>query len=489
MHNSTQQAWLRVARWVSGVVAWALIMPWMTYKTPTGGLDPSWRIGLALAVREHFVFGRDIIFNYGPLGYLATRVPVDSQAHAYLFIDLLTALLVAAVLVYVLRRISTVWQLFLLLVVALILQTQQVAYESSITTLLFLFCIFALFIYVQTPSWPALVSAGLVSILLFYIKLNTGLPAVLLMGVVLGYELLLRRAYPWPRLVLGALLFVIVLVASAQWLHTDLPAYLQSSWYLISGYNDAMYSDPLTLPNGKRDLIMAVSLLASFALVAMRAVWQQFRKSEAWIVHGLTAFFLFEIFKHGFGRGDHGHIPIFFVFAPAMLGLLALQPWAKRRSLTAVFGLALIFCGVSLGLQPILAPALTKLSDINHYIAFALNPPEQPVPAFLRQNHALPPQVLQRIGDAGVDVIPWEIATIYANDLVYTPRPMIQSPLVSNEFLDSKNAAKYQSDSAPGYIIFSSDELDGRLPFSTEGRTKLAVLTRYKPQTALGGDL
>jgi hypothetical protein len=34
------------------------------------GLDPSWHYAISRAASEKFVFGRDIIFTYGPLGYL-----------------------------------------------------------------------------------------------------------------------------------------------------------------------------------------------------------------------------------------------------------------------------------------------------------------------------------------------------------------------------------------------------------------------------------
>jgi len=34
------------------------------------GLDPSWAYGIAHAVQKQLIFGKDIIFTYGPLGYL-----------------------------------------------------------------------------------------------------------------------------------------------------------------------------------------------------------------------------------------------------------------------------------------------------------------------------------------------------------------------------------------------------------------------------------
>ena len=37
--------------------------------TPSVGIDPSWVLGLAMAVSNGLVWGRDIVFTYGPLGY------------------------------------------------------------------------------------------------------------------------------------------------------------------------------------------------------------------------------------------------------------------------------------------------------------------------------------------------------------------------------------------------------------------------------------
>lgn len=37
---------------------------------PATGPDPSWMVALGEALRDRFVFGRDIIYTYGPLGYL-----------------------------------------------------------------------------------------------------------------------------------------------------------------------------------------------------------------------------------------------------------------------------------------------------------------------------------------------------------------------------------------------------------------------------------
>jgi hypothetical protein len=47
---------------------------------PATGPDPSWMVALGEALRDHFAFGRDIIYTYGPLGYL--EVP-GAVPHTY----------------------------------------------------------------------------------------------------------------------------------------------------------------------------------------------------------------------------------------------------------------------------------------------------------------------------------------------------------------------------------------------------------------------
>ena len=37
---------------------------------PTAGLDPAWRLALSYAIEHCWQFGKDIVFTYGPLGYL-----------------------------------------------------------------------------------------------------------------------------------------------------------------------------------------------------------------------------------------------------------------------------------------------------------------------------------------------------------------------------------------------------------------------------------
>jgi hypothetical protein len=56
-------------------------IPFPIFFAPSTGLDPSWRISLNMAIDKGLIFGKDIVFTYGPLGYLETRIPELVSKH------------------------------------------------------------------------------------------------------------------------------------------------------------------------------------------------------------------------------------------------------------------------------------------------------------------------------------------------------------------------------------------------------------------------
>src|ERR1700761_3460714 len=62
----------RVPVWGGLIVA---LLGWQVgFQTPGPGLDPSWNAGLAMAVDQGLHFGREVVFTYGPLGFLNSRL-------------------------------------------------------------------------------------------------------------------------------------------------------------------------------------------------------------------------------------------------------------------------------------------------------------------------------------------------------------------------------------------------------------------------------
>jgi hypothetical protein len=55
--------------WALGVIV-ALLGWRVGFYPPFGGVDPSWTAGLAMATKEGLHFGTQVVFTYGPLGFL-----------------------------------------------------------------------------------------------------------------------------------------------------------------------------------------------------------------------------------------------------------------------------------------------------------------------------------------------------------------------------------------------------------------------------------
>ncbi|WP_204807643.1 hypothetical protein [Mycobacterium riyadhense] len=62
------------ARWQRDLVAViAAVIFWPQSSVDAGiGLDPSWQAGIAMARGQHLAWGRELVFTYGPLGFLRT---------------------------------------------------------------------------------------------------------------------------------------------------------------------------------------------------------------------------------------------------------------------------------------------------------------------------------------------------------------------------------------------------------------------------------
>src|SRR6516164_5896795 len=55
------------------IIAWLLLMPFAP-GMPTAGLDGSWPYALNEAIARGYVFGRDVIFTFGPLASVYSRL-------------------------------------------------------------------------------------------------------------------------------------------------------------------------------------------------------------------------------------------------------------------------------------------------------------------------------------------------------------------------------------------------------------------------------
>ncbi|XWK90415.1 MAG: hypothetical protein U7127_10305 [Phormidium sp.] len=181
------------------------------------GLDPSWRYALSRASEDGLIFGRDIVFTYGRLGYLITGAALDSN-----FFHILSF----KVLVYFILWSLAIINFFKeprLLVKILIISSLLSAYLFSFVFLLdpsyqILYIIIIMLSFYESKSirqWSW--GLGIVASICLSIKLNLGI-------VVIGSLFLLLLGDLW-----------LSIKEKSKNTNTILLAFLDSALIMISG--------------------------------------------------------------------------------------------------------------------------------------------------------------------------------------------------------------------------------------------------------------
>ena len=316
--------------------------------------------------------------------------------------------------------------------------------------------------------------------LIFFTKANMGLPALALMVVYLAYLLIRPRPRGrWPVYIAIAG-FVALGAALTMVLNVDIVGFTLGSWHLADAYNDAMVFPLVSSPLPPEMLPLSLAIVAAFLLLAL-VNWRAMLKDLDFLfAYLMIAGYIFLVFKHAYVR-TWGHPWYFFQSVPAAIGLLALYAGpAMRRWTAGVFVVALL-CAFPAGVQLYSSSAVEiKARQLQDYAAMAVSGPPYDADNPDRQAQALPQSTLAIIGDGSVDVMPWEISTVYFNDLTYDPRPVAQSYTTYDGWLDERNYEKYISETAPEFILFAMGDIDRRHPAFTEPRTRRALLTHYE---------
>jgi hypothetical protein len=387
--------------------------------------------------------------------------------------------MIAAVLIYVLRRTPTYFATTLVLLT--IVNLSAIPPQTyGLAHVLFMFFLFALFFHLSRGDPASLIVAGVISWLLFYLKANLGLAAVPLMVGFCVYLLVRPGGLTRSAIVAFLVLYLAIGLALALPLNVDLPGYVLGNLHLAASYNDAMAFPFAQQIPGDQYIYLALTIVVAYALAFVADRRQYVRSPDNIVRFLLTGIFIFLVFKHSFVRAIT-HYGYFYMIVPAAIGLLAVfaSPEVRGR-LTRVFLLTVILS------FPFAASSYTtdhfdlKLRHLRNYVYNASYTPSGPINSPEWDTQRLPASTLELIDDGTVDVIPWEISTVYINDLRYNPRPVIQSYTAYDAYLDKLNEAKYVSSSAPDYVIYTPGDIDERYPLSIEPRTRQTLLTHYQ---------
>lgn len=452
-------------------------------------LDPSWREAMNKAAIGHLVFGRDVVFTYGPYAGVATQMYEPALRVLTLVVSTCYALAAVCAVTLATRR-APAW----LRVALAVLLFAGIAHRDVILVLYPLVAVMALESCtreVTDTRRARLMSAARAAALaaplglLPLIKISS-LPAVGVGGMAMLW-ILVRRSR-WT----DALAVVVASLAAglAAWCAIGQPLlaivdYVQASLPVITGYSNAMavqVGSTLTARLGP-----PAFLITGTVLVALGFLWA--RTWERRLIAASVLWTLFVVWKAAFVRADmhmaQGAVPLL-VAGAIVLPWMPPRPWRR-------IGLTLSASFVSIAAALVLAASGLEWHDAaTQARTSAWGTVTDLVQGRLSEGYldgayehaqasiaALPlPEVR-----GSVDLYPFELARIFARGERWDPRPVIQSYAAYTRELAMRNARHLASADAPRSVLLQISAIDGRLPSNDDGASWVPLLEHYKVKT------
>jgi hypothetical protein len=455
---------------------------WVLYNVqppaPAGtDIDPSWRAGLTMAAREHLQFGHDIVFTYGPLGYVLTAIADPALAATSVAMTVVMALVATAGVWMALRgRSAPVPRLAL--IAAMVLVGTLLSFDYVVLVgIVALLSRASRFPRFAAVTGTAIGIAGLFGALSKYtlgLDVFAAAGAVWLVDIIRGPAR--RRRATALAVGFASAIALLGLAATFHFSPSAIVDYVRSAAEISAGYSQAM-----AVSGDGREIALAIVVAVLVLAIGVMA-WREGKPTIA----PMAATVLFLAWKHGFVRQD-AHVILYFGTAAAVaavVGLTVRRPLAVTLGLgtTVVAAAAFLFADArAFGALPPLFSTVRLVSNA-HYVTTPVETQRRLAAAARAQlaPDQLPPDLLARIRGSTVDALPSETAIIAANSLRWAPLPVFQLYSAYTPALDHLNSNALDAHGAD-YILYEYTAIDNRLRFGDAPATIEDLVCRYRP--------
>lgn len=443
---------------------------------PGTDLDASWQEMLVYAHGHGLQFGRDLIFTWGPWGYLLTRHNLGAACEpSILAWEAAAGFLVAGALVALTRGLSAWRRLaFAAFFVAVAWIFPDTPYVVLITL------VGAVALVRPNASLGGLAAWALVPGILATLKftfLLLGSSAVLLSMVCWIARGSARKA--------AAVGLSYALAAAAAWAAAgqsldNLYPYVARSLEIAAGYGGAMGLDE-TWP-----VFLCGAAVALACLVLLLAGWRANRdRPHARYAVVLLGVSMFMMWREGFTRAD-GHVMGFFgyvlIMAPAAVGLLApgrRWHWFDASALACLAGMAAANASfLEWGPKMAWARVPWNVRQLARIDSMGQEWRRQFEDA---SRSASLPAIRKAVGAASVDVYDFNTGAALLNGLNLSARPIFQSYSAYTPSLEGWNLRYYQSARAPQFLMWCDEAIDQRYPGQNDAMLLAALPGHYWP--------
>lgn len=406
------------------------------------GIDPSWQAGLALARSTRVRWGHDLVYNYGPLGFLQNSgyYTTGQSMLATLYQIVVVGGLFLGVATALRRRYSPMTAL---VGAAAVTGIASIA-EGSLYTEIAVLAAFswAGVLVLGDPTrrtkFVGCVSLGALAGLHLLIKYSTGMHFVLIalsLSVLLGWRHAERHA---ATALSGASAVALGWLAMGQSLG-DLPGWLNDSNGIVSGYVEGM---AIPIPwDAAGALLLTVAWGVALVAMFLRGAPRIPRTYTA-----LVAIVTAMATKTAFARYDSGHFAYLLTLMVVAIAISALPQMLPRRTTIISAAVAVLYTlaiavvfSRSLAIVESPARAGQRLATLawpglaQHYVTEGK--------ASQRAFYRIPDSMIATIGTGTVHIDPTETSAAWAYDLAWLPAPVFQAFQAYSPRLDAMNAA------------------------------------------------
>jgi hypothetical protein len=476
----------------SALLGFLLAMISWPYKVallaPGTGLDASWKATLALAARHQLEFGNQIIFTYGPLGFVTTpSLYYTSTAVLAFGYALLLNTIVFATLLGSLRRVSS---LAVSLVVAFIAGSIVIDFGGPELSLALALALCLSILRRQDCEKPLMWQWGVLGVglaLFGLIKVSLGIGIGLIIAVTLVCASAARVRSLVAVLVGAVPTFLIGWVGTGNGLG-NLGTFLRTSISVTTGYASAMSLEAPGRWYGYWLALVVSATVAVFAVTSSRGLQQRARVG----VVVCTVIALWVLFREGFVRHD-AHELVLFAAIPLLVAAFRSPRVTASWLIVAMLGSVVIACSEASGVPPLLTQPVLALRNLGHEAVLLASPGRRA--RFIDQSrhamvksYALPPSMVARMQGTTVDIDPWEQSVAWAYPGIrFDPLPVVQDYLAYTGSLDRIDTEFLRSTHAPRLILRQGPEyVDHRVVGFDPPATQVAMECRYRQIEAQG---
>jgi len=438
------------------------------------------------------VFGRDVVFTYGPLGYLAVPVFPGAEPGAVFCFAWGFATVTAYALWRLRKRVkswSTAFAVFAILWVCSVALSPFPGEGVSMATVVLTLAIAAGW---EANPWLDVGLLFLTGAVAALVKLNLAVAPTLIALYFTG--LLLWRArsasLPWRPAMLAVLVWplaFLLLYGLADGTLRSVVAYFRNSAQIVAGYSDAMAIEG-------PDWVTILALASCAVLVIVPLAGGELRRMAPAYVP--LAFLGFLAFKEALVREDVHCVAFQFELAMAALLFSVLAATTRGRVAAGLFAILSVAAGFVVRTEvwpEIVTADLDRLTgrefvtSLSRFLNWSNTVDELNTATEKHLASKRSADFQDALGKRRVTAFPWEIDSIRANHLHWQPLPVLQSYSAYTPALDQLDAAALSNASGPEAVLLSWSKLDDHYPFFETPQTWRALLNWYDVQLALAG--